>query len=301
MTPSERVRFYLGDLEELPEEKRNMDAYKNATLSWQDFMINHVDELLQVQHKGLYKSYAKPLYDTCKEYKIHTGRFHLSAGDVQHRMTIPTFCKNRFIDGDRSGVILRCLEYDRHWSNYYKPQKDMPFGKKKNKIIWRGATTGSSDRPGNRFTLVTQWYNKSPHIDVGFSIMCQDKDNYAGYMKQQLSINEMLTYKYIVSAQGNDKDSGLNWKLNSQSVVMMPRPRVTSWLMESTLIPDYHYVLLKDDFSDLEEKYNWCENNQPKCKEIIQHAKEFMSQFANIKQEKEIEKEVIATYFRVIA
>ena len=37
----------------------------------------------------------------------------------------------------------------------------------------------------------------------------------------------------------------------------MPRPTITSWLMETTLIPNFHYILLKDDFSDLHSK------NQP--------------------------------------
>ena len=34
---------------------------------------------------------------------------------------------------------------------------------------------------------------------------------------------EFLKYKYILSVEGNDKDSGINWNLNSNSVVLMFR------------------------------------------------------------------------------
>ena len=63
-----------------------------------------------------------------------------------------------------------------------------------------------------------------------------------------------------MSIEGNDKDSGLQWKLNSNSVVFMPRPTKISWLMEDTLVPGKHYILIKDDFSDIDEKFKWCEN-----------------------------------------
>ena len=36
----------------------------------------------------------------------------------------------------------------------------------------------------------------------------------------------------------------------------MAKPNVVSWLMEDTLIPDYHYVLLKYDFSDFGKSQN---------------------------------------------
>ena len=79
----------------------------------------------------------------------------------------------------------------------------------------------------------------------------------------------------------------------------MPRPRVTSWLMETTLIPNYHYLLLKDDFSDMYEKYIWCENNQDKCKEIIKNANIYMKQFENKYIEEKLEVDVLNKYFEL--
>ena len=78
---------------------------------------------------------------------------------------------------------------------------------------------------------------------------------------------------------------------------MMPKPRSVSWLIESKLIPDYHYILLKDDFSDLKEKYEWCEKNQGKCEQIIKNANNYMLQFFDMKKEDELEKDLLETYF----
>jgi hypothetical protein len=78
----------------------------------------------------------------------------------------------------------------------------------------------------------------------------------------------------------------------------MAKPNITSWLMETKLIPDHHFILLQDDFSDLEEKLNWCNNNQDKCKDIIKNANLFMNKFANNKLEETIEEGVINEYFK---
>lgn len=200
-----------------------------------------------------------------------------------------------------NGVILRSLMFKRHWSNYYNKPPDIPFDEKRNIIFWRGTTTGKVTNKGNRFDLVTKYYNKHPNIDVGFSNICQGKNSFTKYVKGSVSISEMLNYKYIISVEGNDKDSGINWKLNSNSLILMPKPRITSWLMETTLVANFHYVLLKDDFSDLQEKYEWCEKNQDKCKEIIKNANYFMSQFLDNEKEEQIEIDVINTYFDILS
>jgi hypothetical protein len=56
--------------------------------------------------------------------------------DNQHKTDIITLVKNRW-DFSRDKVLLRCLDYNRHWDNYYKKPKDIPFNKKKNKVFWK--------------------------------------------------------------------------------------------------------------------------------------------------------------------
>lgn len=73
----------------------------------------------------------------------------------------------------------------------------------------------------------------------------------------------------------------------------MPKPKVSSWLMEDKLIDKFHYIQVKDDFTDLYEKFIWCERNQKECESIIQNAQTFMSNFDDIKKENEIQNSVI--------
>ena len=225
------------------------------------------------------------------------GRFLYQMGDIDYHIDRYAFVKNRNQNESKT-VILRSLNHSRHWKLYYDPPTDLHFNKKIDKIFWRGTTTGKPTNTGNRFNLITKWFQKHPDIDLGFSFISQNKSEYKKYVKGEVKPEYFLKYKYILSVEGNDKDSGLNWKLNSNSIVLMPRPTKTSWLMETTLIPNYHYVELENDFSDLLDKLKWCRANQDQCREIIKNAHNFMSQFSDQRREQEIENRVVSLYFQ---
>ena len=295
MNNKERLLFYLGTEKEIPHPDMNKFSIRDLTVN-----INAMDSLYDV-----------PLGNLLVKSKNTDKRFSFSRGDVitQDQQNNWSLCKNR-CEGNTSSVLLRCFNIKRHWANYYIKPRDIPFEKKKNIVFWRGVSTGSSKhfsaekwdpRPANRFMLVEKWSNKSQDIDVGFSFIHREwlKPKYQKYVKGGCSIQDFLKYKYILSIEGNDKDSGLNWKLNSNSVVLMARPRVTSWLMETTLVPNKHYILLKDDFSDLHERLQWCNNNQDKCIEIVKNANDFMKQFSNNQNEEKLEIEVLNKYFEL--
>ena len=277
-----RKNFYLGNI-----LKANI---KNIELNGDPKIISNTRHSI----------YDDPLRSLLIKTNNNGKKLNYLMGDIQSNHGNPTILGKNRSQNSNDGVILRCLEFYRHWNKYYHKPEDLPFENKKNCVIWRGATTGQPSRPVNRFTLVEKWFNKSKYIDVGFSDICQGKDKYSIYLKKLMSPSEMIKFKYILSVEGNDKDSGINWKLNSNSLVLMAKPRTASWLMETTLIPNYHYILLKDDFSDLEEKYLWCERNQDKCKEIIKNAHIFMSQFKNKENEEQLEIDVINTYFEIL-
>ena len=46
------------------------------------------------------------------------------------------------------------------------------------------------------------------------------------------TIRRLLEYKAIIMLEGNDVASGLKWALLSQSLVLMPLGKHTSWAME---------------------------------------------------------------------
>lgn len=295
MNYNQRLNFYLGTHKNIPHQKMNEFNISDLTSN-----KNKYDNLYDV-----------PLKRLLIKTKNNNKKFSFSRGDVitnkhQHNWTLS---KNR-CEGNTSSILLKSFNFERHWGLYYNKPKDIPFEQKKNIIFWRGTTTGCSNEPiadkwnprkVNRFIMMEKWYKKNEHIDIGFSFIHRDwlEKKYGCYVKGKCEPEDFLKNKYIISIEGNDKDSGINWKLNSNSLVFMPKPRVTSWLMETTLIPNYHYILLKDDFSDLYEKYIWCENNPEKCKQIIKNANNYMKQFKNINIENRLEIDVLNRYFKL--
>jgi hypothetical protein len=85
--------------------------------------------------------------------------------------------------------------------------------------------------------------------------------------------------------------------MSSNSLAVMPKPKFETWFMEGTLKPDYHYVLLKDDYSDLEEKLNYYINNPKAALEIIKNANDYVSQFKDQRREDLISLLVLEKYF----
>ena len=84
----------------------------------------------------------------------------------------------------------------------------------------------------------------------------------------------MIHYKYILDIDGNASTwDATAWKLNSGSVILKTDSNWIQWFYD-----DYkawiHYVPIKDDFTDIQEKFKWCEENQEKCEIIIYNAKQ---------------------------
>ncbi len=282
----ERVNFYLGE-----------SLVNGGTINLNDYPK---PKCLREMKWSNNTKYVNPLEMLLKRTGHHNKKFYYKFGDIsshQHKLTL---VKNRGVDISES-VILRSLNFSRHWGHYYLKPRDIPFIRKKPIVFWRGVTTGCPNRPGNRFCLVDKWFGKHPNVNVGFSKVCRER--YLNYQKYVLGLSPIVTflnYKYLISVEGNDKDSGLNWKLNSNSLVLMPKPRITSWLMETTLVPDYHYLLIQDDFSDLADRLAWCEKNQGKCLAIIRNAHAYMNQFKTHLSEKRLEMDVINKYFKIL-
>ena len=79
----------------------------------------------------------------------------------------------------------------------------------------------------------------------------------------------------------------------------MLRPTCEIWFMEGTLIPNYHYIEIKPDFSDLEERLNYYIEHVDESLEIINHAHEYVSQFKDKRRENLISLLVLDKYFKM--
>jgi hypothetical protein len=303
MNNEERLSYYLGEMYNLDraivtKSHQNFETITTGNPTNRISRMNYTT----LQHKHIMKNYSQKLLKLLEKGGHDKKSFLYCIGDVENDLKEYCFTKNRS-GQDRKSVLLKCPNYSRHWNLVHDTSQfnDIPFNTKSNKLVWRGVTTGQPSRPGNRFTLMKKYFGKYPEIDVGFNGICQGKDEYAKYKTNGMSITDLLTYKYILMIEGNDKASGLNWSLASNSLVFMPKPTKFSWLMEDKLIPNIHYIQVNNDFSDLQTKVQWCNENPGKCKKIIRNANQYMNQFMDVKREEWLELEVLNRYFGKIS
>ena len=85
--------------------------------------------------------------------------------------------------------------------------------------------------------------------------------------------------------------------MSSQSIAVMPKPKYETWFMEGLLEADVHYIVIKDDYSDLEQRLNYYINNQDKALQIIENANAYVQQFRNQENETLISLLTLKKYF----
>ncbi|MFM2290482.1 MAG: hypothetical protein RIS29_295 [Bacteroidota bacterium] len=206
-------------------------------------------------------------------------------GDVIHVPDEPAIVKSRPIRGDNTNSVVLKLEKLRHFL-FVNDKKS--FTDKSNRIISRGKAAGKEHR-----LKFLEMYYQHPMCDVG-QVDRGDKL----YPAPRMTLGEHLNYKFIMCLEGNDVASNLKWVMSSNSLAVMPLPTYETWFMEGTLIPDYHYVLIKDDYSDLEERMNYYIEHPDKAQQIIENAHEYIRQFKNKRRENLISLMVLDKYFK---
>jgi hypothetical protein len=114
-----------------------------------------------------------------------------------------------------------------------------------------------------------------------------------------MSKEAQLEYKFIFCPEGNDVSTNLKWAMSSNSICFMPKPRYETWFMEGLLKPGIHYVELKSDYSDLEEKIDYYSTHIEEAETIIANANEHVAQFQNQDLERLLSIKVLERYFEL--
>jgi hypothetical protein len=226
-----------------------------------------------------------------KDFILDFPCLAISADGVNSE-SLPALVKNRYIN-DKYGAILCPIEWNYAWGTLYSKtfqeieKNSTKWENKINKVVWRGAPTGI-EKPGQNMRINA--CIKYGHIyNIGLSTLLGYRwPNENKFLKDKLSITEQLKYKYQLSFEGNCYATDLKWKLASNSIVLMCKPKIETWLMEGLLEPYIHYVPIKDDLSDLDKIIQWCKENDEKCKNIVTNANIFMEQFMDITVEKKL-------------
>ncbi|APX07528.1 glycosyl transferase family 90 [Vibrio campbellii] len=229
-------------------------------------------------------------YDLLKVIRCFPKKFQFKYvnGDVIDIPDEPSFVKSRPIDGNNNNSILLKLNAVRHY-NFVEDK--IPFLNKKQMAVWRGA----GFRP-NRVALLKKYFHH-PLCNVGRVDHHIAKGKQREHLTDTMTIDEQLEYRYIISLEGKDVATNLKWIMSSNSLCFTPKLRYETWFMEGKLIPGFHYVEVKDDFSDLIEKMEYYNNHTKEALDIIHNANQWVSQFKNTKQEHLISLMVADKYF----
>lgn len=208
------------------------------------------------------------------------------SGDVTHIPDIPSIVKSRPISAGNENSILMKMNKVRHFL-FVDDKKS--FQEKREQLIGRA---GIYQPHRIRFM---EMYFGHPLCDLG-QINKKNTDH-PEWTVEPMSIAEHLDYKFVLCLEGNDVATNLKWVMSSNSLAVMPRPRYETWFMEGRLIPNVHYVEIKADYSDLEERLNYYIQNPGEALKIIENAHQYIAQFRDKKREGLISLLTLRKYF----
>lgn len=168
------------------------------------------------------------------------------------------------------------------------------YSDKKNECVYRGSITSMStynfinyeDKDG----LSQREYLKKLYKD--------GKIKNLNFEDGIMSIEDQLKYKYILDVDGHSNTwCATVWKLYSGSVLLKTNSIWKQWYYDE-LKPWVHYVPIENDFSDINEKIQWCIDNDEECYQITQRAKKFIEEKLNWKKVKEDTIEIFQKYIQ---
>jgi hypothetical protein len=206
------------------------------------------------EYRGKLSPYIPEYIENEENYYPLLHKNHIVLGqcvhpDTAHTIAMPDryyFCLNRY-------------------NLYHSIHRGIPFHKKMNKIVFAGNERGNPKNYTKRrdISMNQREYFKSDHVP---------KDNI--HCPHQIQREEMINYKYILDIDGNASTwDATAWKLNSGSVIFKTDSNWVQWFYDDYK-PWTHYIPINDDFTDIQEKFKWCEENQLQCEEIVKNAKQ---------------------------
>lgn len=246
-----------------------------------------LDKIRHFRPGTFHKAYYLDLQDAVR-YFDRSLRIAYTPGDVYFTPTFPTLVKSRLLKEDNHHSVILKLDKLRHFM-FVNDGKF--FEEKKDKAIFRGKIRLSRQRK-----QFLEMYFGSSFCDCGVVDKCPEHPEWETPKK---TIQEHLDYKFILALEGNDVASNLKWVMSSNSIAIMPRPTCETWFMEGKLIPNYHYIEIKDDLSDLEERMQYYISHPHEAQQIIEHAHEYVRQFMDDEREELIQMLVVKKYLKM--
>ena len=274
-----RVNYYFKIKDKFKVSSKAM----TITEFWKYQIFKFNNNIFKNKRIKKHTTYFFDLY-TIFSYFSLGKKIDFKFGDIKEACKIPTIVKSRPIANSQNSIIMK-LNKIRHF-NFVNDNTE--FVNKKNSAVWRGYAKNSERRE-----FFIKNYYQVPLFNIGQHAPINDQPWSKGYM----SIEEQLSYKFIFCLEGADTATSMKWIMSSNSACIMPKPKYETWFMEGSLIPDFHYIKINDDFSDAEEKIKYYNKNTKEALRIINNAQEYVHQFKDKKKEKRISILVLDRYF----
>ncbi len=267
-----------------PEHIRDrVDYYNRLTVP---FVVDSSVPSIREFRKEDRKTYFFDLYEYLR-YFDEGMRCHYLFGDVSRVPEVPTLLKSRPIHGDNARSVLMNLNKVRH----FQFVKDaLSFTAKKDLLVWRGG----AHQP-QRKDFVRRFHDH-PLCDVR---QTNRTERDVPWQAEKMSIRDQLKYKFVFSIEGNDVASNLKWIMSSNSLAIMPRPKFETWFMEGRLIAGHHYVEVRDDLADLEEKIVHYSRHAEEALQIIDKAHRHVHRFTDRREEDLVSLLTLKKYFEL--
>jgi hypothetical protein len=221
--------------------------------------------------------------------------------------TIPILHKNKAIFtfskkiNDKNAIAIPDMYYIEQYGYIEKKFKTIDenyvnYNDKKNECVYRGSIDSSStynfidyeDKDGlNQREYLKRLYNEGKLKNINFE---------DGIMNME----DQLKYKYIFDVDGHSNTwCATVWKLYSGSVLIKTNSIWKQWYYDD-LKPWVHYVPVENDFSDINQKIQWCIDNDDECYQITKRAKQFVKEKLNWEKVKSDTIEIFQNYIKNI-
>jgi hypothetical protein len=276
----------LGGLNTLPENAQTTIRFRVNYYNKLSTVTSLSPTAVALRKFSLPKKQKAYYFDTQEYTRYFNTNYSANFlfGDITKVPAEPSLVKSRPISGDNTNSVILNLDKLRHF-NFI--QDDRSFENKKNMLVGRGVV-----KREHRIRFYDMYFN---HPLCNLGQINRGKNEH--WIREFLTIDEHLDYKFILCLEGNDVATNLKWVMSSNSLAVMPKPKFETWFMEGTLVGNKHYVEIKDDYSDLEERLTYYIDHPAEALQIIQHAHDYIDQFKHSKQEDLISLLVLEKYF----
>lgn len=284
------------DIVYLPRELYAIGLDNNKVFMYNDFFADYFEMLASVKHiictALTFTSYQKFyfIFDARDGYiedsHYYNNRYNpyiVGVEEFKHKHGIelsdptvyPIWHSKRYIFAMSNqcnipytiGIPDKHFFYCNLYNGFRSFHKGLVFSNKISKIVYASRTNRST-----KYNFLTR-----PDIILNqreyFMSDAVPKTNIICAGDGSIQATDMIQYKYILDIDGYSSTwDATAWKMNSGSVLFKTNSRWRQWFYEE-FKPWIHYVPIKDDFSDIDQKYEWCESHQEECKRIVANAK----------------------------